>query len=154
MKSLKALFVLALAVAFAVPAYAETQNVKVSGAIDAYWFYRHNYDLKTGNDIGITTPGTATASYNGGGGPAVLNDYRSNTADFFRSNTQIEVSADLTDNVSTVINIVNQRDWNAHAWTPAPAGGGAERRTRWPGRSCRSRPPVSLPARSRARRSR
>jgi hypothetical protein len=122
MKSLKALFVLALAVAFAVPAYAETQNVKVSGAIDAYWFYRHNYDLKTGNDIGITTPGTATASYNGGGGPAVLNDYRSNTADFFRSNTQIEVSADLTDNVSTVINIVNQRDWNAHAWTPAPAG--------------------------------
>ncbi len=109
MKSLKALFVLALAVAFAVPAYAETQNVKVSGSIDAYWFNRHNYDLKSSNEIGVLpVGGTGYAAVD----PADTK-YRANTADFFRSNTQIEVAADLTDNVSTVINLVNQRDWNA-----------------------------------------
>ena len=122
MKSLKALFVLALAVAFAVPAYAETQNVKVSGSIDAYWFNRHNYDLKTGNDIGVAPVTTTTANYGPSSGTADAN-YRSNTANFFRSNTQIEVAADLTDNVSTVINIVNQRDWNSHTFAgPAAAG--------------------------------
>ncbi len=109
MKLLRALFVLALVVGFSVPAFAETQNVKVSGSLDAYWFYRDNYDLRKGNDAGAipvlgTVPGT---SHSGD-----IN-HRSNGDDYFRSNTQIEVSADLTDNVSTVINIVNQRDWNA-----------------------------------------
>ncbi len=124
MKSLKALFVLALAVAFAVPAYAETQNVKVSGAIDAYWFNRHNYDLKSSNDIAITPVGTATASYTGGGAfaAATTPTFRENTADFYRTNTQVEISADLTDNVSTVINIVNQRDWNAHQFVDPASG--------------------------------
>src|SRR3989338_2858651 len=110
MKSLKALFVFALAVALAAPAYAETQNVKVSGAIDAYWFVRSNYDLRKKNDIAVTP--TGTASYTGGG--VTLNNFREDKADYFMSITQLEVSADLTDNVSTVINIVNQRDWNAH----------------------------------------
>ena len=52
MKLSKALFVLALALAFAVPALAETQNVKVSGSIDGYWFYRSNFDLRDNNDEG------------------------------------------------------------------------------------------------------
>src|SRR3989338_7066784 len=122
MKSLKALFVFALAVALAAPAYAETQNVKVSGSIDAYWFNRHNYDLKAGNDIGVI-PVTGTG-YAGGGATADTN-FRSNTADWFRSNTQIEVSADLTDNVSTVINIVNQRDWTTDPTSATRASGTA-----------------------------
>ena len=100
MKLLKALFVLALAVLVVTPAaFAETQNVKVSGSIDAYWFYRSNFDLHDGDDNSI-----------GGSG--------SEGDDFFRTNTQVEVAADLTDNVSTVINLVNQRDWNY-------SGGGA-----------------------------
>jgi hypothetical protein len=110
MKSLKALFVLALAVVVSTPfAYAETQNVKVSGSIDAYWFYRNNYDLRDNNDLG-SVPVTYTGSYDNAAGSS---NHRSNADDFFRTNTQIEVSADLTDNVSTVINLVNQRDWNA-----------------------------------------
>lgn len=101
MKSIKALFVLALAFAFAVPAFAETQNVKVSGNIDAYGFIRDNYDLN--KDGGSST-----------------NTGDSGADEYFRTNTQIEVSADLTDNVSTVINVVNQRDW-ADASLPATA---------------------------------
>ena len=53
MKFTKVLFVLALAVAIAVPAYAETQNVRVSGSIDAYHFYRHNWDLRDNNDAAV-----------------------------------------------------------------------------------------------------
>ncbi len=112
MKSIKALFVLALAVAFSAPAFAETQNVKVSGSLDAYSFYRSDYDLRGGNDAASSPAGAAAA-----GGLTNKSDGDS----FFMSITQIEVAADLTDNVSTVINLANQRDWNADAYN---AGGG------------------------------
>ena len=108
MRSLKALFVLALALGFAVPAFAETQNVKVSGSIDAYSFWRENYDLRDKNDTGVVAVGTSIADPH-----SASATQRSDSDAYFRSNTQVEVSADLTDNVSTVINIVNQRDWNA-----------------------------------------
>ena len=102
---------MALALVLAAPAFAETQNVKVSGAIDAYWFYRTNFDLRDNNDVGVVPAGAGAAIYNHNGiGDA---HQKSEKDDYFRTNTQIEVSADLTDNVSTVINIVNQRDWNA-----------------------------------------
>src|SRR3989338_8283459 len=111
MKLGKALFVLALAVLIAAPAYAETQNVKVSGSIDAYWFYRGDYDLRDNNDVGVVPAGSAAALYDHRAAGSIAE--KSEADSFFRSNTQIEVAADLTDNVSTVINIVNQRDWNA-----------------------------------------
>jgi len=110
MKHLKALSVLALMLVLAAPAFAETQNVKVSGSIDAYWFYRVNYDLQDNNDSGAIPVGGAVPA---SGGTTNTTGHSSDADDYFRSNTQIEVSADLTDNVSTVINIVNQRDWNA-----------------------------------------
>lgn len=88
MKMLRVLFILALVVFMAAPVYAETQNVKVSGAIDSYWFHRTGYDLTSDTANGTTK------------------------MDYFRTNTQVEVSAELTDNVSTVINIVNERDWD------------------------------------------
>ncbi len=109
MKHLKALFVFALAAVVSAPAFAETQNVKVSGSIDAYWFYRHNYDLRDDNDSGAAPAGTSVQSPDHSGN----NVHRSEGDDFFMTITQIEVSADLTDNVSTVINLINQRDWNA-----------------------------------------
>jgi len=109
MKLFKALFVLALALVVSAPAFAETQNVKVSGSIDAYWFYRRNYDLRDNNDSGAVafTDSVQSGDHSGN------SRHRSEGDDFFRTNTQIEVSADLTDNVSTVINIINQRDWNS-----------------------------------------
>ncbi len=36
------------------------------------------------------------------------------------------MAADLTDNVSTVVNIVNQRDWNATTFDAGTANAGAE----------------------------
>ena len=118
MKHLRALSVLALALVLAAPAFAETQNVKVSGSIDAYWFYRINYDLRDNNDVGVVPAGTAAAVYDHG--TTGDTHQKSEADDYFRTNTQIEVSADLTDNVSTVINIVNERDWNAAGFdTPA-----------------------------------
>ncbi len=116
MKSIKAIFVLALALGLSVPAFAETQNVKVSGSIDSYAFFRNNYDLLDNNDSGVVAVGTAPQGQSHAGSAT----QRSEADSYFRSNTQVEVSADLTDNVSTVINIVNQRDWNGEA------GAGAE----------------------------
>ena len=113
MKSIKAIFVLALALGLSVPAFAETQNVKVSGSIDSYAFFRNNYDLLDSNDSGVVAVGTAPQAQSHAGSAT----QRSEADSYFRSNTQVEVSADLTDNVSTVINIVNQRDWNADAGT-------------------------------------
>ena len=106
MRSFKALFVLALALGFAVPAFAETQNVKVSGSIDAYAFWRENYDLNNNNDASVFPVGGTIPGDTHGGAIA----QRSDADNYFRTNTQVEVSADLTDNVSTVINLVNQRD--------------------------------------------
>ena len=113
MKSIKAIFVLALALGLSVPAFAETQNVKVSGSIDSYAFFRNNYDLLDSNDSGVVAVGTAPQAQSHAGSAT----QRSEADSYFRSNTQVEVSADLTDNVSTVINIVNQRDWNSDAGT-------------------------------------
>lgn len=91
-------------------AFAETQNVKVSGSIDAYSFYRSNYDLLDDNDAG-QVPAGATVQ-----GQSHTNDIdqRSEADNFFMTITQVEVSADLTDNVSTVINLINQREWNSN----------------------------------------
>ncbi len=113
MKSIKALFVLALMATLAVPAFAETQNVKVSGSIDAYYFNRTNYDLTGGNDASVVPAGTAVIAPGVVGATGGSLNNRSDSDGFFRSNTQIEVAANLTDNVSTVINLVNQRDWNS-----------------------------------------
>jgi hypothetical protein len=110
MKHLRALFVFALALGFAAPVFAETQNVKVSGSIDAYWFYRNNFDLFDGNDAGASPVGsTVTAESHAGS-----TGHRSEADDYFMTISQIEIAADLTDNVSTVINLINQRDWNAN----------------------------------------
>ncbi|HTL71067.1 MAG TPA: alginate export family protein [Candidatus Eisenbacteria bacterium] len=111
MKSIKALFVLALTLGFAVPAFAETQNVKVSGSLDAYWFYRSDFDLNGKNDVGSTPAG--------GGSANTTNAHASDGDSFFMSITQVQVNADLTDNVSTVVNLINQRDWNASVFDTA-----------------------------------
>ena len=93
---------LAFAVALTGTAYAEVQNVKVSGDIDMKAVIHHNYDLKLKqkNENGTT----------GGVTPAVTND---DDASFFLQTTRVRVDADLTDNVSTHVRLLNQRFWDA-----------------------------------------
>jgi hypothetical protein len=90
MRLLTVLCVAALVVAFAVPASAETQNIKVSGDIKAAYVYQR--------DISFQTQNTASSIYN---------------RNFFMQQIGLNVEADLTDNVSTYIRLINERDWNA-----------------------------------------
>lgn len=75
-----------LVVALAIPAYAETQNVKVSGDITVRGIYRDQFDLNK-------------------------NDNEADSDNFIMSTVELQVDADLTDNVSTCIRLVNQRNW-------------------------------------------
>ena len=69
---LKLMSVLAIVALIAVPAFAEVQNVKVSGDIDSKMINRSNYDFNNGNT--------------------------SDTDTWFMSTARLQVDADLTDN--------------------------------------------------------
>jgi hypothetical protein len=97
MRLLTVLCVAALVVAFAVPASAETQNIKVSGDIKAAYVYQR--------DISFQQKKTDVASSNP--------NYVENE-NFFMQQIGLNVEADLTDNVSTYIRLINERDWNAN----------------------------------------
>ena len=86
MRLLTGICVAALLVAFAVPAFAETQNIKVSGDIKVAYIYQSDIDFQD-NDGG--------------------------NQNFFINQVGLNVEADLTDNVSTYIRLINERDWNA-----------------------------------------
>ncbi|MCX5692835.1 MAG: alginate export family protein [Candidatus Omnitrophica bacterium] len=89
---LKLMSILAIVALIAVPAFAEVQNVKVSGDIDSKMITRNDYDF---------------------------NNYTSGTnADsdtWFMSTARVQIDADLTDNVSTCVRLLNERDWNQEA---------------------------------------
>jgi hypothetical protein len=102
MRLLTVLCVAALVVAFAVPAFAETQNIKVSGDIKAAYVYQ--------NDISFQKK-DSTAS------PDIYNQ------NFFMQQIGLNVEADLTDNVSTYIRLINERDWNAKEQSTASDDG-------------------------------
>jgi hypothetical protein len=97
MRFLKVLCVLALVLMFAGAAYAETQSVKVSGDLTIRGLYRDRYDYLPKAQETETNPRTGRTS---------------TTQDWFMSTTEVQVDADLTDNVQTVIRLLNQRDWN------------------------------------------
>jgi len=90
MKRIALFCALALVVALAAPAYAEVQNIKISGDMNVGWILRNNYDLDKDD--------------NGARG--------NNSFDYITSNVELQVDADLTDNVSTVVRLYNQRDWD------------------------------------------
>jgi hypothetical protein len=89
---LKLMSVLAIVALIAVPAFAEVQNVKVSGDIDSKMITRTNYDFK--NYTSSTAADTDT---------------------WFTSAVRVQIDSDLTDNVSTCVRLLNERDWNAEA---------------------------------------
>lgn len=77
------------------PAFAAVQNVKVSGKIDSSYIYRDRFDL--GSGVGE-------------------NDERRNQS-FAMTQTQLRVDADLSDNVQTVIQLLNERAWGGSSRT-------------------------------------
>src|SRR3989338_8490712 len=97
MKFLTGLCVVALALCLAASVYAETQSVKVSGDLTMRSIFRDQYDYQGAPDEGNT--GTRTG-------------IDSSKQSWFMSVAEVQVDADLTDNVQTVIRLVNQRDWN------------------------------------------
>src|SRR3989338_10636780 len=76
-----------LAAFVAMPAAASVQNVKVGGSIDSTWLIRNNFDL----------------------GLNVIGD---ETQNLFITQTMLTIDADLTDNVSTTVHLINERAWN------------------------------------------
>ncbi|MBU1083704.1 MAG: alginate export family protein [Candidatus Omnitrophota bacterium] len=102
MKLFKVLCVVALMLAVSTAAFAETQSVKVSGDITMRGLARGNYDLDS-NDIKATTESSDWATY-------------------LTSTAEVQVDADLTDNVAGVIRLVNQRVWGDDNYTSTAAG--------------------------------
>ncbi len=90
MKLLRGLCIIALAIAFTIPVYAETQSIKLSGDLIIRYIARDDYDF---NDDDSKIDGT--------------------DGSYFMTNAEVQLDADLTDNVSATIRLVNQRDWNA-----------------------------------------
>jgi len=81
----------AFLVALAVPAFAAVQNVKVSGDITASIVDRVDFNL----------------------GRAAANTHADSNV--FMSQVRLRVDADLTDNVSTTLRLINERDWGTEA---------------------------------------
>lgn len=110
MKFLKVLSVVALAALLATTAYAETQNVKVSGDLAVRGFFRDNYSSFNS----FSSQNEAFGAYGLAAGAA--GDWRVGVdrpnSQWFMSTTELQVDADLTDNVSTCVRLLNQRDWN------------------------------------------
>lgn len=86
------LLALAFVVGIACAAYAEVQNVKVSGDITAYGISR-NLSLK---------------DTKGGYGANTFGDHVENA---LATITRVRVDADLTDNVMTTVRLINERYW-------------------------------------------
>ena len=87
MKRLMILCVVLTAIALAAaPVFAEVQNVKLSGDVTVLGIYRDGFDLHD------DAPTDQTAWY--------------------ETITRVQVDADLTDNVSTCVRLLNERDWD------------------------------------------
>ncbi|MDD4899934.1 MAG: alginate export family protein, partial [Candidatus Omnitrophica bacterium] len=95
--------VLAFVLGISFAAYAEVQNVKVSGDLTMMGVVRENFDL------------TKTAA-NGWIGGSASNRYDDTEKDLL-SIVRVRVDADLTDNVSTTIRLLNERNWNGESAT-------------------------------------
>ena len=89
MKKMLLIAVLALALA-AAPAFASVQNIKIGGDIESTYLVRDQFDL---------------------GGGAELSNTQDYDQKFFFTQTRLNVAADLTDNVSATVGLINERPW-------------------------------------------
>ncbi|MDD5422030.1 MAG: alginate export family protein [Candidatus Omnitrophota bacterium] len=108
MKFLRVLCVLAVALCLTASVYAETQSVKVSGDLTMRSLFRNQYDYQS-------SPPEPDQPRTG---------LDSSWQSWLMSVAEIEIDADLTDNVQTVIRLVNQRDWNVWAKSDSATTGG------------------------------
>ena len=76
-------------------AYAEVQNVKVSGDINILGAMRNNFDL--------SNPGNPVAS--------ATQTKENDKASFLATQTRVRIDADLTDNVMATVRLINERNW-------------------------------------------
>lgn len=95
-KRLILILALAFVVGLSYAAYAEVQNVKVSGDIQALGIVRNNFDL----------------TKNPTSGAARTTDTYSDKREYLASIVRLRVDADLTDNVSATVRLLNERNWN------------------------------------------
>jgi len=100
---MKKLLVAALMVLLASPAFAAIQDVKVSGDITSTYLSRDNFDL--GATVG-TEDGTSQGTL--GFQPVGLKKQS-----VFITQTRLRVDADLSDNVSTTVGLINERAWGS-----------------------------------------
>jgi len=101
---MKKLLVAAIVVLMASPAFAAIQNVKVSGDITSTFVDRNTFDLGTTFfSEGDTPTGTSTNA-----SPVGLKKQN-----VFITQTRLRVDADLSDNVSATVGLINERAWNA-----------------------------------------
>jgi len=99
MKFLKVLCVLAVALCLTASVYAETQSVKVSGDLTVRSIFRSAYNYQGAPDEDPGATGT-------------MGNIDSPDQSWVMQSAAIQVDADLTDNVQTVIRILNERDWD------------------------------------------
>jgi len=99
---MKKLLVAGLMVVLASPAFAAIQNVKVSGDITTTFLDRNNFDL------GDTVQTDQSGNFSGPNfQPVGLKKQN-----VFITQTRLRVDADLSDNVSTTVGLINERAWN------------------------------------------
>jgi hypothetical protein len=104
-KRLIAVLALALVAGLAFsPAYAEVQNVKVSGDITASGVSRHHFGLTN----------------------SVLGSNSELKQNFLMTQTRVRVDADLTDNVTATVRLLNERIWNGQNDTNASGSNSTE----------------------------
>ena len=115
MKFLRVLCVLALVALFAGAAYAETQSVKVSGDLTMRGIFRSGYDFRG------STPETDVFrdGYIADPRPNVV--YPGTPQSWFMTVAAVQIDADMTDNVSTCIRLINERDWDVRTKDSAAA---------------------------------
>jgi hypothetical protein len=78
-------------------AYAEVQNVKVSGDINIIGAVRNNFDL--------SNPGNPSSSS--------LQTKENDNGSFFATQTRVRIDADLTDNVMATVRLISERNWTS-----------------------------------------
>jgi len=93
----------------AMPAFAEVQNIKVSGGITIRGFLRDNYGtLGSNGGISFTDQNAAIVG---------TQEFGAGSRDWYNTTTTLGVAADLTDNVSATMVLGNERDWADNSGT-------------------------------------
>ncbi len=91
----------ALVLLWAVAGYAEVQNVTVSGKVEVKGVYRDGYVVQGVMPSSTTGYDENVADANGAG-------------DYFILTSIVKVTADLTDNVSAVVRVIDEREWGGN----------------------------------------